>query len=76
VKLNQSVKRHRNRFSRRFYVSNDKDEFSVYIPNCYIKKGVVKENALFVYRARHAMLSSVLNSERAIQVNVAIMRAF
>ena len=77
--LLQAVKRHSNRFPSDFMFQLDPEEWSLlrsqtvtsksgrggrrYAPYAFTEQGV-------------AMLSSVLNSERAIQVNIAVMRAF
>ena len=77
--LNQAVKRNINRFPEDFMFQLTKEEESLrsqivtlkngrghhrkYLPFAFTEQGV-------------AMLSSVLNSERAVQVNIAIMRAF
>jgi len=77
--LNQAVKRHLNRFPGDFLFKLNPQEadrlrsqivtanLSIskqrYLPNAFTEQGV-------------AMLSSVLNSERAVEINIAIMRAF
>ena len=75
--LIQAVKRNINRFPLDFMFQMRKEEFNVlrsqivtsswggrrYLPYAFTEQGI-------------AMLSSVLNSERAIQVNIAIMRVF
>lgn len=76
--LNKAVKRNHDRFPADFMFTLTKDEYralrfqsgtlekgrySKYLPHVFTEQGV-------------AMLSSVLRSKRAIQVNVAIMRAF
>ncbi len=78
--LNQAVKRNIERFPQDFCFQLDKEEYdslrsqsatiatgrgqhSKYLPNVFTEQGI-------------AMLSSVLRSSRAIQVNIAIMRAF
>lgn len=75
--LVQAVKRNISRFPDDFMFILSKDEFANlrsqfvtsnrggrrYLPYVFTEQGV-------------AMLSSILNSERAIQVNIAIMRAF
>ncbi len=76
--LNQAVKRNIQRFPEDFMFQLTREEFnslrsqfvtlkrgqhSKYLPYAFTEQGV-------------AMLSSVLNSERAIQVNIQIMRAF
>ena len=77
-RLNEQVKRNINRFPCDFMlvltrqeVMNSRSQFATlkqgqnikYLPYAFTEQGV-------------AMLSSVLNSERAIRVNIAIMRAF
>jgi hypothetical protein len=75
--LNQAVKRNKNRFPDDFMFQITKEEFDILIsqfvtsswggrrklPNAFTEQGV-------------AMLSSVLHSERAITVNIQIMRVF
>ena len=78
--LNQAVKRNIKRFPKDFMFQLTKEEFSAqrsqfvifekgkgrypkYLPYMFTEQGI-------------AMLSTVLNSERAIQVNIEIMRAF
>ncbi len=77
--LNQAVKRNLARFPEDFMFQLDKAEFDSlrsqfvtsnkskggrrYLPYVFTEQGI-------------AMLSSVLNSEKAIQVNIAIMRTF
>ncbi len=76
-RLNEQVKRNPKRFPKDFMfklahteVKNLRSQFAIsshggrrYLPYAFTEQGV-------------AMLSSVLNSERAIQVNIQIMRAF
>ncbi len=75
--LKRAVRRHINRFPEDFMFQLSKEEFQNlrshfgtsswggrrYLPMAFTELGV-------------AMLSSVLNSERAIEVNIVIMRAF
>jgi hypothetical protein len=76
--LKRAVRRHISRFSRDFMFELTKNEYdslrcqfgtlkrgehSKYLPMAFIEQGV-------------AMLSSVLNSEHAVEVNISIMRAF
>jgi hypothetical protein len=76
--LKQAVRRNRKRFPTDFmleltkgeerslrsqFVILEKGKYSKYLPFAFTEQGV-------------AMLSSVLNSERAIEVNIEIMRAF
>jgi len=76
-RLIEQVKRNKKRFPEDFMFQLSKEEFVIlrshfatsrwggrrYLPYVFTEQGV-------------AMLSSVLNSERAIQVNIAIMRVF
>jgi hypothetical protein len=76
--LNQAVKRHRARFPADFVFQVSAKEFE------NLKSQFVTSSWGGLRRARPyafteqgvAMLSSVLNSDRAVKVNVAIMRAF
>ena len=76
--LKRAVRRNRHRFPSDFMFELTRDEYnalrnqfgtlkrgthSKYLPMAFTEQGV-------------AMLSSVLNSDRAIEVNIAIMRAF
>ncbi|MCQ2336384.1 MAG: ORF6N domain-containing protein [Paludibacteraceae bacterium] len=77
--LNQSVKRNRERFPSDFMFQLSKEEFMIwrsqivtsksdkqglrYLPYAFTEQGV-------------AMLSGILNSKTAIEVNIAIMRTF
>jgi phage regulator Rha-like protein len=77
--LRQSIKRNITRFPGDFMFEMSKEEFQIwrsqfvtsksdqqglrYVPFCFTEQGV-------------AMLSSVLNSERAIKVNIQIIRIF
>ncbi|WP_304066712.1 ORF6N domain-containing protein [Pedobacter glucosidilyticus] len=77
--LNQAVKRNMDRFPEDFMFELSKEEFELlrsqivtskdgrggrrYLPNAFTEQGV-------------AMLSSVINSKQAIQVNIQIMRIF
>lgn len=77
-RLKEAVRRNKLRFPKDFMFKLTRDEYSSlrsqfaslkrgqhskYLPYAFTEQGV-------------AMLSSVLNSERAIKVNIAIMRAF
>jgi phage regulator Rha-like protein len=77
-RLKEAVKRNANRFPADFMFELSKDEFETlrsqiassksrggtrYLPFAFTEQGV-------------AMLSSILNSEKAIEVNIAIVRAF
>jgi hypothetical protein len=75
--LNQAVKRNTNRFHDDFVFTLSREEIAR-ISQFVTSSGRLK----FSKRVRAfteqgvAMLSSVLNSERAVKVNIAIMRAF
>lgn len=77
--INRAVKRHRKRFPADFMFQLTKQEAA----NWYLKSQIGissyggRRYAPYVFTEQGvAMLSSVLNSERAIQVNIQIMRTF
>ena len=76
--LNQAVKRNISRFPDDFMFRLNKDEKNKLVTICdrfeRLKYSTVNPNVFTEQGV--AMLSTVLNSERAIQVNIAIMRAF
>jgi hypothetical protein len=76
--LNQAVKRNRRRLPSDFMFALTKEERDQLVTDCdrfrKLKHSVVLPYAFTEQGV--AMLSSVLHSERAIDVNVAIMRAF
>jgi hypothetical protein len=85
--LNQAVKRHKNRFPEDFMFQLTMEEAKLWWTDI---RGVgLRSQIVTLKRGKHIkyrpyaftehgilMLSSVLNSERAIQVNIEIMRAF
>lgn len=78
--LNQAVKRNSDRFPDDFMFQLDKEEFEnwisqIVISNPGLRMGARRRPQAFTEQGV-AMLSSVLRSKRAIQVNIAIMRAF
>lgn len=77
--LNQAVKRNIERFPNDFMFQLDNEEFENWKSQIVIsnseKKGLRKRPYAFT-ELGVSMLSSVLNSPTAIQVNIAIMRAF
>jgi hypothetical protein len=77
-RLNEAVKRNRARFPRDFMFQLTRQESGSLRSQNAISKGRGGRRT-FPYAFTEqgvAMLSSILNSERAIQVNIAIMRAF
>ncbi|HNX81627.1 MAG TPA: ORF6N domain-containing protein [Candidatus Omnitrophota bacterium] len=75
--LNQAVQRHRVRFLEDFMFRLTKDE-ALNLKSQFVTSrwgGIRKLPHVFTEQGV-AMLSGVLNSSRAIQVNIAIMRAF
>jgi len=76
--LNQAVKRNERRFPPDFMFRLTKEEKKELVTNCdrfqTLKHSSASPSAFTEQGV--AMLSSVLNNERAIQVNIAIMRAF
>jgi hypothetical protein len=78
--LNQAVRRNLQRFPEDFMFQLSKEEFEdwksqIVTSNPAAKMGLRKRPFAFTEQGV-AMLSSVLNSDRAIEVNIAIMRAF
>jgi hypothetical protein len=77
--LKQAVKRHADRFPDDFMFVLDRKEFmqwrSQFVTSISDRMGLRHAPMAFTEQGV-AMLSSVLNSPRAIQVNIAIMRAF
>ena len=76
--LNQAVKRNERRFPSDFVFFLTKEEKDELVTNCDRLKRMRHSSALpraFTEQGV-AMLSSVLNSERAVDVNIVIMRAF
>jgi hypothetical protein len=84
-RLNEAVKRNRDRFPDDFMFQLSSDEFNSLSSNRNLKSQVARSSSDWGGR-RHppyafteqgvAMLSSVLRSKRAVQVNIEIMRAF
>lgn len=76
--LKQAVRRNRNRFPDDFMFELTKEEDnSLRSQNVILKRGKHSKYLPFAFTEQGvAMLSSVLNSERAISVNIEIMRAF
>ena len=77
--LKQAVRRNRKRFPKDFMFELTKQEFedwrSQFVISNSDKMGLRYRPMAFTEQGV-AMLSSVLNSDRAIEVNIAIMRAF
>lgn len=78
--FNQAVKRHRDRFPSDFMFQLDKIELANWkshfvTSNSAARMGLRKRPFVFTEHGI-LMLSSVLNSERAVQVNIEIMRTF
>ncbi|HUD08586.1 MAG TPA: ORF6N domain-containing protein [Candidatus Saccharimonadales bacterium] len=77
--LNQAVKRNKDRFPSDFMFQLTKQEMEIWISQIVIsnreKMGLRKPPLVFTEQGV-AMLSSVLNSKRAIHVNIQIIRTF
>lgn len=77
--LNQAVRRNKRRFPSDFMWQLTQEEFENWMSQIVIsnreKMGLRKRPLVFTEQGV-SMLSSVLNSERAIQVNIQIMRTF
>ena len=75
--LNQAVRRQINRFPEDFAFRISKDEFINLKSQIVISSWGGRRKLPYAFTEQGvAMLSSVLNSSRAIQVNIEIMRAF
>jgi len=74
--LNQAVRRNIRRFPDDFMLSLSRDEIRD-ISQIVISSNIKHARSVFAFTEQGvAMLSSVLNSERAIQVNILVMRTF
>ena len=78
MRLNEQVKRNLKRFPSDFMFQLSNAEYEILKSQIAISSwgGARRANPYAFTEQGVAMLSSVLNSERAIQVNIAIMRAF
>lgn len=77
--LKQAAKRNIHRFPKDFLIALSKEEWRKLITTCDNLPETVKYSPVppFAFTEQGvAMLASVLKSEKAIQVNIAIMRAF
>ena len=74
--LNQAVRRNAERFPQDFMFALDRDEIMRISQFVISSKLRFSKNVMAFTEQGVAMLSSVLNSPRAIQVNIEIMRAF
>jgi phage regulator Rha-like protein len=76
--LNQAVKRNRGRFPEDFMFQLTKEERNELVTICDRLTNLKHSSAMpYVFTENGvAMLSSVLNSEKAIQINLQIIRAF
>lgn len=76
--LNQAVKRNKKRFPEDFMFELNKAEKDYVVTNCdHLKHLKYSPTNPYAFTENGvAMLSSVLNSERAIEVNIQIMRTF
>jgi phage regulator Rha-like protein len=76
--LNQAVKRNIRRFPDDFMFRLTKDEFDEVVTNCdHLQNLKFRPTLPYVFTEQGvAMLATVLNSQKAIDVNIQIMRAF
>jgi predicted DNA binding protein len=75
--LNQAVKRNIDRFPEDFMIKVDINQYPNLISQFVISSYGGRRKAIYAFTEQGvAMLSSVLNSKKAIQVNIQIMRAF
>lgn len=74
--LNQAVRRNINRFPEDFMLSLTREEI-MNLSQIVISSGIKHAPSVFAFTEQGvSMLSTVLRSERAIEVNISIMRAF
>jgi hypothetical protein len=76
--LNQAVKRNIKRFPDDFMFRLTKDEFTEVVTNCdHLQNLKYRPTMPYAFTEQGvAMLAAVLNSQKAIDVNIQIMRAF
>jgi hypothetical protein len=80
--LNQAVKRNQERFPDDFMIEPNSSELAILRSQFVILEGLTVDNPVYKHVPRLftengvAMLSTVLKSKNAIQVNIAIMRTF
>jgi hypothetical protein len=77
--LNHAVKRNMDRFPEDFMIQLTKEEYATLLRHQFgtLKRGEHSRYLPYAFTENGvAMLSSVLNSKRAIQVNIQIMRTF
>jgi len=76
--LNQAVKRNVKRFPDDFMFRLTKDEFTEAVTNCdHLQNLKYRSTLPYAFTEQGvAMLAAVLNSQKAIDVNIQIMRAF
>jgi phage regulator Rha-like protein len=77
-KLNQAVKRNIRRFPNDFMFRLTKNEFTEVVTNCdHLKNLKYRPTLPYAFTEQGvAMLAAVLNSQKAIDINIQIMRAF
>ncbi len=76
-RLNEQVKRNIKRFPEEFMFQLSKEEFDNLISQFAIsKRGGTRKPSFAFTELGIAMLSSVLNSEKAIQINIQIIKVF
>ncbi|MDR0302891.1 MAG: ORF6N domain-containing protein [Treponema sp.] len=77
-RLNQAVKRNLKRFPKDFMFRLTKNEFAKLVANCdHLESMKYRSTMPYVFTEQGvAMLAAVLNSQKAIDVNIQIMRAF
>jgi phage regulator Rha-like protein len=76
--LNQAVKRNIKRFPADFMFRLSKEEFTEVVTNCdHLQNLKFRSSLPYAFTEQGvAMLATVLNSQKAIDVNIQIMRAF
>ena len=77
-RLNEAVKRHKNRFPEDFMFQISREELLEVIANCDILSNLRFSHTTPYAFTEHgvAMLASILNSDKAVNINIEIIRAF
>jgi phage regulator Rha-like protein len=76
-RLKENVRRNIDRFPEDFMIELNKEEFQILrTQNATSKRGGMRYAPMAFTEQGVAMLSSVLNSDKAIKINIEIMRAF
>lgn len=76
TRLNEQVKRNAKRFPKDFMFQLNEEEFEILMSQIATSRGGRRKLPYIFTEHRAVMLASVINSERAIEVNIQIVRIF